>query len=83
MNEFDNFKKHNRTKRIDLISYIGNAAYHLGIWDSLDDVLKFRPDDLLRCMFLEALNKIYHRNYDIDQLITNDWSVFVSRPTIF
>ena len=83
MNEFDNFKKLSRTQKRDLTSYFGNAAYHLGSWNSLDEVLKYRPDDSLRCMILEALNKIHHKNYDIDQLITNVWSVFASRPTTF
>lgn len=71
MNGFDNFKKLSRTKKRNLTSYFGNAAYHIGSWDYLDEVLKHRPDDSLRCMILEALNKIYHKNYDIDQLITN------------
>ena len=80
---YPNFTTLNRTQKRELTSYFGNAAYSLSSWDKLSDVLKTRPEDSIRCMLLQALSNIHDKNYDIDNLITNAWSVFASRPTTF
>ena len=81
--QIDHYSTLSRSDKRELTSYFGNAAYTLGKWDKLDEVLESKADDSVRGMVLQALNEIRKGNYDIDQIITNAWSVLASRPITF
>ena len=64
--------------------YFAEASMHLSNWDLLDDVLKYSPEDSLRCITLMAINSLHKQNFaKAEEYIENGFSLIASRPMSF
>lgn len=84
MSLYPDFKELSIAQRRNLTPYFGQAAYHLGDWSSLEEILKSQPDDSVRCMTLSALSDLYKGDYSrVDERIEQAFSLLASRPITF
>ena len=73
-----------RNQQRDVSEYFASAAFNVGQWDVLDEVLKYAPNYSFRSTTLSALNALHKGDFDeAEACVNKGFLLLASKPITF